>query len=118
MPKKKSKFGAVLAAIAILIALGVGIIEATGLLDITEYGNIVTTVLVVFGVFLGLMNIKKGESVPFMVAALVIAGGATALSVLPYVGEWVQIIFGRIAALVIPAAIIVAIAVAYQKLSK
>jgi peptidoglycan/LPS O-acetylase OafA/YrhL len=118
MAKKSGKLGAILAAIAILVALGIGIIEATGLLDITEYGGIVTTVLVVFGLILGLVNIKKGESVPFMVAALVIAGGATALAVLPYVGEWVQILFSRIATLVIPAAIVVAIGVAYQKISK
>lgn len=118
MAKKSGKLGAILAAIAILVALGVGIIEASGWLDITEYGGIVTTILVVFGIILGLFNIKQKESVPFMVAALVIAGGATALAVLPYVGECVQILFSRIATLVIPAAIIVAIAVAYQKISK
>jgi len=115
---KGNQIGAVLAVIAFAVALLVGIIEALGILDISMYGGYVTMILVVGGIILGLLNIKGGESVPFMVAALVIAGGAAALSVLPMVGDWVQIIFGRIATLVIPAAIVVALVTAFKKLQK
>lgn len=115
---KQSKFGAILAAIAILIALGLGVMDAFGVTFLSEYSGVVTGGLVVLGILLGLFNISKAESVPFMVAGLVIAGGATALAVIPFAGEWIQVIFAKVAMLIIPAAIIVAIAVAYEKLSK
>ncbi len=112
----KNTVGAMIAAISVLVALGIGILEATGILDISQYGAWVTIFLVVAGLILGVVNISTKESVPFMVATLVVAGGATALAVLPMVGEWVQIIFARIATLVVPAAIVVALGVAFRNI--
>lgn len=113
---KKSKFGAVLAAIAILIALGIGVLEATNIIDTAKYSNFITGGLIIFGIILGLVNISKKESMPFMVAALVIGGASTLLALVPFASTWIQIIFAKVALLIIPAAIMVAIAVAYDAL--
>jgi len=108
--------GPIIAFVAIALAIIVGIIEATGIMDITEYGATVATILVIAGVLIGLINITSAESTSFMIAALVIAGGTAVLTFLPYVGEGIQIVFGRVATLVIPAAIVVAIVTAYTKM--
>jgi len=108
--------GTKVAAGVILLALLFGILEAVGVIDVTAYVGVVSVILVIGGLAIGIMNIKGAESVPFMVAALVVAGGATALAVLPLVGDAVQIIFTRLALVVIPAAVVVALMTIHKKI--
>lgn len=113
----KNNFGAVIAMIAIVLALGVGIVEATEVFAITDIASTwITVILVLAGLVLGLANIKNAESVPFMVATLILAGGFAVLAVIPYVGEPLQIVFGRLTAVFVPAALMVALVTAFKKI--
>ena len=105
----KLKIGRLVFLVAILIALGLGIAEATGIVDLSAQAATATTVLVVSGLVIGFLNIQKKESTSFMVASLVLGAGAGLVAALPFLGEAVQIIAGRIAAIVLPAAFVVAI---------
>lgn len=110
------KLNAMMALIAVSLALVAGTVETFGIIDSTKYTMPITVVLVVAGVLIGLMNISDVESQPFMIAVLVIGGGAVALANIPMVGRHVQDIFARIATLVIPAGTIVALKVAWNKI--
>ena len=113
---RRNSIGAIIAVLAVFFALGIGLIEATGLTNLGAYDSTIAIVLIIAGLVLGFMNIKSAESVPFMVSALVIAGGATALATLPTVGTWLQVIFEKIALLVAPAAVTVALFTAYKRI--
>lgn len=110
------QYGPKVALVAMIIALAVGVIDAFAIADLTAYSGMISTILVVGGILVGYLNIKDGESVPFLVASLVIAGGAVALAILPKVGGALTIIFGTISLLVVPAALTVALKVVYDKM--
>ena len=107
------ELGQVIGSLAILLAIIVGILEAAGVIEGAAW---ISVVLVIAGIIIGLLNITAAESVPFMLGALIIAGGAVSLAVIPFVGEFVQIIFAKIAAVVVPAAIVVALGTVYDKM--
>jgi peptidoglycan/LPS O-acetylase OafA/YrhL len=115
---KKGTMGSTIAFIAIALALIVGILEATNIFDVSGMSGTITMILIIAGLIAGFYNIKKTESVAFMLSAIVIAGGAAILSILPIVGEGVQIVFGRLATLVIPAAIVVALSTAIKSIRR
>lgn len=66
--------------------------------------------LYVLGLIVGLLNIKKAEFTPFLVAVLAILASTT-VSFSPYepIGPYIDKILKYIAAFVIPAAIVVAL---------
>lgn len=96
-----------------VVVLGLAIISGfVQILDATT----TTMLLVGGGLVIGYMNIKKGESLPFLVASLVLAGGAAALAIIPAVGGIIQTIFTQVALVTLPAALLVALLVVYKKM--
>ena len=77
-----------------------------------------TLIIVIGGVIIGLMNIKKAESTPFLIASIAVAGAATALAVIPVVGGIVQTIVVQIALVVAPAAAVVAVMALFRLMKK
>ena len=75
-------------------------------------GRTATSVLLVLGLIIGLLNISDKEIVPFLVAcvALIVSGPALA-SVVSY--EWLVRILVNVVILVVPAAIIGALKAIY-----
>ncbi len=66
--------------------------------------------VVILGVVIGLLNVKDKEITNFLIAVIaLLAVGAVQWSVIPVVGRYLAPIFGGIATLMAPAAIIVAI---------
>ena len=65
---------------------------------------------VILGAIIGLLNISDKEIVHFLTAviALLVAGSA-GWSLIPFIGAWLGNIFGYIATLMAPAAVIVGI---------
>jgi len=76
-----------------------------------------TVVLVLAGIVIGLLNVTDAESVPLMVAALVIGVGAGVLGMLPLVGEFIKAVMTAVAAVVLPAGIIIALSTVWKKAS-
>lgn len=83
--------------------LGIGIIAMLGAL-----GGIIPMALVVLGILVGVYNIQRSEAQLFIIATLMIVGGAAWFAVVPYVGPMLQSIFQYLAMVAGPAAIIVA----------
>jgi len=113
---KKNQIGAILAVIALLAVLLLGIVEASGIISVSSFNTWIVLAIIAVGAVLGFLNVKDGESLPFMVAALVIASALTGLAALPFVGDWLQVIFGRLALLIWPAALVVAGMVFWKKI--
>jgi hypothetical protein len=78
--------------------------------------DILKIVLAAIGVYLGFTAVMGRETTEFMVAALILAAGTTALAILPFVGKLLQTVFGHLTILVAPAALVVAFKVIYAKL--
>lgn len=89
----------IIGAVLLGVAAGIGLFQTSGWF---------LTLLIVAGVVIGLLNITEQESVPMMVAALVIGAGAGVLGALPMVGKFIGALMVSIAAVVLPAAIIIA----------
>lgn len=92
-----------------LEGLGIGIIAALG-----GVGGIIPLALVILGILVGYYNIDKSEALLFMVATLIIIGGAAWLAVIPYVGAMLQSVFAYLAMVVGPAALVVALKLAVK----
>lgn len=87
---------------------GIAIAIIGGLANIT--GGIAVLVLLILGLIVGLLNITVKETTPFLISAiaLIVAGGAN-ISILPLVGNLLQVVLNNIVVLVAPAAIVVAL---------
>ncbi len=87
---------------------GIGIAIIGGLANIT--GGVAVLVLLILGLIVGLLNITVKETTPFLISAiaLIVAGGAN-ISILPLVGNLLQVVLNNIVVLVAPAAIVVAL---------
>lgn len=70
----------------------------------------VAVTLVILGLIVGFLNIGKGETTNFLIAAIaLLVAGAAGLGALPYVGSFLAQIVINIVTFVAPAAIIVAL---------
>ena len=67
-----------------------------------------TTILIIAGIIVGLLNVKAKEEVALMVAALVIGAGAGVLATLPFVGAIIAEILKALAEVMLPAGIVIA----------
>jgi hypothetical protein len=112
--KAMKNVGRLAFVIGIIGAVVAGSLAGLGLFQTTGW---FLTTLIVAGVIIGLLNITEQESVPLMVAALVIGAGAGVLGGLPMVGKFVGSLMTAIAAVVLPASIIIAIKTVYRKAS-
>jgi len=104
-----AKIGSWAFIIGVIIALVVG--------GFGSKDPIVTTVLILLGLIVGLLNVTGRETTPFLLAAvsLVIVskfGGDVLINIVP-IGETLQSILNAIMTFVIPATIIVALKAIY-----
>jgi membrane protease YdiL (CAAX protease family) len=115
MPKKES---GLVKASGLLFLLGIIIAIIAGLFKTWIDPTTVTSVLVILGFIIGLLgavgqgSIDKNEAQMFLLAvvALIAAGSAGAvLGNIPIIGVYLSDIVGYIAALVMPAAVIIAL---------
>ena len=104
-----------LAIIGIGVALLVGLVEGLGMDTFAAYSGTIALILVVAGLLVGYFNVQGKESVPFMVAALVIAGGATFLALIPGIGVIVSGMASRLAEFAAPAALVVAVMTIWER---
>lgn len=72
-------------------------------------GTMVSTVLLIAGVLIGLMNVSKKERKGFMLSALVIGGSSGIMASLPFVGGFVKAVINNLAFVALPAAIVSAV---------
>ena len=91
--------------------IGVVLAIITGLLGATVFGSFAAWLPVLFiilGFVVGFLNITDKETTGFLVAviALLVAGGISWASI-PMIGVYLAGIFGNIASLLAPAAVIV-----------
>lgn len=108
----KIKPGAIAYMVGFFGAILVGLLVGLGAF---EMGVVLTTILIISGIVIGLINIVDSESIPLMVAALVIGGGAGILSTLPWLGELIASVLSALAMVILPAAVVVAFKVIMQK---
>jgi len=104
---KTPKVGEWAFIIGVLLAVVFGLVPSNArVLD----PSTVSTVLVVLGIVVGLLNIQKRESSGFLLATLVLMVAKTAgLETLPFAGAFLGAVFANLALLVAPAAVIVAL---------
>ncbi len=101
------KIGSWAFIIGVIIALIVGVLGPNVFGTVSQW---IPLVFVILGVIIGLLNIKDKEIVNFLVAVIaLLAVGAVQWNTIPFVGVYLAPIFGGIATLMAPAAIIVAI---------
>jgi hypothetical protein len=103
---KKMGIGRIAYLIGFFGAIIVGLLVGLGTI---EAGTMLTTILVLAGVIIGFMNIATKESTAFMVASLVIGAGAGLLADLAFIGPFIVAVLSAIAAVILPAAVIVAV---------
>ncbi len=84
-----------------------------GIVPLGAYSSIVISIIVVIGLLVGLINISAKDTIPYLVASVVlvlVAGfGGAALANVSYVGGYLRNILGMLMTLVVPAAIIVSL---------
>ena len=98
-----------LGGLAYLIGVGGAvIIGAAEGLSAWMAPEMLTTVVVLAGLVIGLLNIKEKEAVPIMVAAIAVAG-AGILAAVPFAGGVLASIGMRLAEVSIPVAVVVGI---------
>lgn len=94
--------------------VGMGTVALALLLAVLKYFNIFepntffTAMLAIGGFITGFMFIDRAETIPFMIAALILAVATASLATLVYVGEFLKLLFGNLALVVVPAAAVVA----------
>lgn len=91
--------------------IGVVLAILIGLLGATTFGSFaqwLPVVFIILGFVIGFLNISDKETTAFLVAviALLVAGGINWVSI-PTIGVYLENIFGYIASLLAPAAVIV-----------
>ena len=105
-----AKVGSWAFIIGVVIALLIGVFSTGGT-------PVATTVLIVLGLIVGLLNLTGRETTPFLLAAvsLVIVSymGGPVLSSVAQIGPTLQGVLGAITTFVIPATIIVALKAIY-----
>ena len=99
--------------VGVAVAVLAGVAWWAKALDVTAAGW-VSTLLVVLGIVVGVLNIKDKESQPFLVAAiaLVVAGTASFAALntaVPNLGAFLDAVVRNLAVLVAPAAVITAV---------
>ena len=108
------KVGKIAFLVGIIGALILGLLAGLGLFQTAGW---LLTILILSGVVIGLLNITEQESVPMMVASLVVGAGAGVLGAMPTVGKVIGSVMTSLAAVVIPAAIIIAVVTIWKKAS-
>jgi len=120
-----NKMGKGVSGVAFLIgiigAILVGLLNGFGMIPTNVLGPLVT-IFAIAGIVIGLTNIGKNESVPFLVAAIaltVVSTGFTALNVIPVIGSMVVKLLASIGTMLLatigPATAVVAVIVLYQR---
>ena len=107
---KMSKIG----ELAFLVLLVIAIVAGLFLAPNSSWAGVVTSVLVVLGIIVGLLNITESETTPFLVAAIaLLLTGSVGFQAIPAVGGILNAIVANIGVAVAPAAIVVAIKAIY-----
>lgn len=112
---KMFNLGAMAYLIAVFGSLILGLLAGLGLF---EAGVVLTTILVVAGIIVGLMNIAQKEYVPVMVASLVLGAGSAVFAMLPLIGDVLASMAGALAQVSVPVAVVVAISALFNMLNK
>lgn len=107
---KKIGYWAYMLGLVGVVGAGIG----TGL-GWFELGTVGAIVMLVLGILIGLLNITQKEYIAVMVAGLVIGASSLGLSFLPVLGTVLEAILQNVALLVLPATIVVALRVVYEK---
>lgn len=110
---KKLKLGKVAFMLGVGGALLLGLLSG---LDVLTVGTGLTMALVIAGLVIGAMNVKKAEALPVMVASLVLGIGAGVLSSLPLLGKILNAMLVNLAKVAIPVALVVSVVVLWRKL--
>lgn len=96
---------------AFLIGLILAVLA--GIVPLGAYSSVVVSIIVILGLLVGLINISAKETMPFLIASVVlvlVAGfGSAALANVAYVGLYLRNILGMLMTLIVPAAIIVSL---------
>ena len=107
-----SKIGGWAFVLGVLIAIVSGLAASA----ISAYMGMIALVLVVLGLIVGFLNISSKEVNDFLIASVtlsVVAISAAGLNFIPYVGSFLVGMVQNIAALVAPAALVVALKAIY-----
>jgi hypothetical protein len=108
----KGTIGKIAFVLGIVGALILGVLSGLKLFDPTSI--IFSSILIVAGIVIGLLNITDKESIPFMISALVLGVGTASLASLPYIGFFLGAVFETLAKVILPASIVIAIKTAVQ----
>jgi hypothetical protein len=102
-----SKVGFLAFIVGFILAIVAGIISAA---NGNQY-TVILAILIVLGVLIGLLNITAKETMLFLLATvgLIVAGNAFHSLTLLSLGKYLDQILGYVAALMAPAAVVVAI---------
>lgn len=112
--KDLQKFGKYAYMIGLGVALIVGLLAAFTSMSYADNQWVVVG-LIVAGVVIGLANISNSESVPFMIAVLVLALAPTLATAIPYLGAGFVKVMSALSMVLLPAAIVVAAMTAFNK---
>ncbi len=95
---------------------GVVIVILASLLSIEA--SLLTSVLILLGLIVGLLNVEDKDTTHFLVAVIALAAAGNAnLNTVPLVGAQLQNILRNIGVFVAPAAVIVALKAVYEMAS-
>lgn len=112
IPRSQNKLG------TIIFVLGAGLAIVGGLIFPGGLNLILSSVLIVLGIFVGMLNISVIETNSFLMAAVSLvvmtALGGAVLAQVPVIGIFVEGVLLSILTFVLPAGIIVALKVVYR----
>ena len=82
-----------------------------------QLGTVMTTILIIFGLIVGFLNVTGKETNSFLFSALVLvvmsSMGGQLLGAIQYIGPMLQSIFSAMMLFIIPAGVIVALKAIY-----
>lgn len=103
---KNIRWGAIAFSVGIFGSIILGLLSG---FEVFTAGIILTTVLVLSGIVIGLINISAKESIAVMISALVLGVGAASLYTLPIFGQVIDAVLASMSTVILPAGVVIAI---------
>ncbi|MEM7825123.1 MAG: hypothetical protein QXO27_04080 [Candidatus Aenigmatarchaeota archaeon] len=112
---KNIRIGEIAFFAGVILAIIIGLFPTA----LKNYQNTVAAILVILGLIVGFLNVGKGETFNFLIAAIALMlAGTGGLDALPWISGIIPSILTNIVSFVTPAAIVVGLKAIYDLASK
>jgi hypothetical protein len=112
---KKMRMGEMAFFAGVILAIIIGLFPSA----LENYTTTVAAIFVILGLIVGFLNVGKGETINFLIAAIALMlAGTGGVAIIPWMGKIIAAILINIVTFVAPAAIIVSLKAVYDLASK